>query len=97
MTFDNTYPASETQSTPHGAPAGGAGARGSRWLPRVIVWANVVYAVYLTIQSLAGIGLHTGTTGVIGGVFLLLVLFRRTCCASSGGLAKGRSGPRSVF
>ncbi len=69
MTFGTDYPVSKSSSMdPPVKPARG-------WLPQVIVWANVAYAVYLTVQSLAGIGLHTGTTGVIGAVFLLLVLF----------------------
>ena len=69
MTYGTDYPAPTPSSTDTTAGA----ARG--WLPRVIVWGSVAYAAYLTILSLAGSGLHTGTTGVIGGVFLLLVLF----------------------
>ena len=42
--------------------------------PQVLVWASVVYAAYLTVESLAGAGFDTGVTGVIGSVSLLLVL-----------------------
>ncbi len=69
MAYGTDYQAPTPSSTE--APAGVA--RG--WLPRLIVLGSVAYAAYLTILSLAGSGLHTGTTGVIGGVFLLLVLF----------------------
>ena len=69
MTFGTDQPAAQPSlQDPPVKPACG-------WLPQVIVLANVAYALYLTVLSLAGIGLHTGTTGVIGGVFLLLVLF----------------------
>lgn len=45
-----------------------------RWLPTAIVLANLLYAGYVTAQSLAGIGHHTGSTGVIGALFLVFAL-----------------------
>lgn len=45
-----------------------------RWLPTAIVLANLLYAGYMTAQSLAGIGHHTGSAGVIGALFLVFAL-----------------------
>lgn len=68
MTFGTDYPAAKpSMQDPPVRPA--------RSVPADYSWASVVYAVYLTVQSLAGVGLHTGTTGVVGAVFLILVLF----------------------